>query len=146
MKLAKDYYSTHLVIYEPPQRTGYTSIQILSFLNGKPWDELALAYIHAVRPSSIRVTKGGITLDSRTWRVTVIVDEENIIKEITQEVEVGLPEKVVHGQALDHALTYGGINSEQCQWHNDDIKGYICAFGKYYKQTADGRTAEFPTK
>ena len=85
----KDYRSTHLVKYEEPKSISYTSIECLTFLKGKEWNQGALNYIHALRPSSIRVTDGGMKMDARCWRVTVLVTDDNKIKEITQEVEVG---------------------------------------------------------
>ena len=148
-KRAKDFYSHHLVDYEHDcafaARSSMT-IEVLELLRGKPWDDLALALVHGLRPSAIRVSKGATTLDSWTWRVTVIVDKDNIIESISQEVEVGLPEGVAHGQALRHALKYGGIDSPQCQWHNDEnIEGYFVdgPNGTYYKRSG-GDLVPFP--
>lgn len=71
---------------------GYTTIQILQFLWGQPWNNLALNFIHAVRPSRIRVIKHNecMHLDAMRWRVTVMLDEKSLIKEINQEVIVGV--------------------------------------------------------
>jgi len=132
----KDFYSHYMVTYNPKvPKIGWKTIKVLEFLNNKPWDEVALAYVHALRPSSIRVTTGGIYLDARVWRVTVYVDDNDIIQSITQEVEVALPEKVCHGWCLEDALKYG-IDSEQVKWHNleSDINGIItgnCGTYKY---------------
>lgn len=79
-------------------------MEILQFLRGLKWGEIPLAYVHAVRPSSIRVTKGEVTCDSRKWRVTIEVDKNDIIREITQEVEVILPENIQHGYHLQNEL------------------------------------------
>jgi len=99
---------------------SFTSFQILEFLTGKPWDEVALACCTAFRPTYIRVTEGIINLDARTGRITVYIDENTkLIKKITQEVQVELPEKIVSGSALKYAIEYG-IDSPQCQWFNDD--------------------------
>lgn len=113
MSLAsKDYYTPHMKVFDRFNRTSYTSIEVLPILKGKPWDDVALGYCHALRPSSIRVTEGGTKCDARTWRVTVFIDDKNIINKITQEVEVGLPKGVAHGHALRLALQYG-IDSSQ---------------------------------
>lgn len=85
----KDYRSKHLVDYERPDSISWTSLKVLDFLNGNPWDQVALNYIHSLRPSCIRVTKGETTLDSVPWRVTVYVDDYGIIRHVEQEVEVG---------------------------------------------------------
>jgi len=145
---AENFYSKHLVDYDKnevfPYR-GYTSIRILEFLDGKRWDDIALAYVHAVRPSCIRVTTGTITLDAHTWRVTVVVDDNNIIEKITQEVEVGLPERTTCGESLRVALKYG-IDSPQVDWYNDDtITGFMVdgVNGIYYKRCAKG-SVPFP--
>lgn len=142
-KHAGEYYSDHMVSFEQFNRLGWKSINVLEFLNGKTWDDLALGYVHALRPSSIRVTKGGITLDARVWRVTVHINEDKTIKSIQQEVEVGLPETVAHGEAMRAALAHG-LNSPQCQWYNDDtIEGYVYAADGYFKRTKNG-LVKFP--
>jgi hypothetical protein len=70
---------------------GWTSIPVLEFLNGRPWNNAALNTVHALRPSTIRVSTGCVTADAWSWRVTVILeDDERTIKRITQEVQVGL--------------------------------------------------------
>jgi hypothetical protein len=120
---------------------GYTSIKVLPFLVGRLWDNVALAYVHALRPSYIRVIEGAETLDAMTWRVTVRLNDDNKIREIEQEVEVWLPDGVEHGHALDHALAFG-VDSEQCKWHQD-AEHTILFEGHYYKSTKDG-LVEFP--
>lgn len=70
----------------------WTSLRQLEFLSGQPWNNLALNYIMALRPSKIRVIKHGgmITCDALTWRVTVVLKEDNrTIDYIEQECEVG---------------------------------------------------------
>lgn len=95
------------VSFVPMSRRGYTSLEMLSFLKGRPWDDVARAYIHALRPSSVRVSDGMVTADSCPWRVTVIVDEQGNIRSIDQEVEVGLPEPFGCGYELDQYLKTG---------------------------------------
>jgi hypothetical protein len=93
-------------------RRGYMSIRVLECLNGKPLDEYAMALIHALRPSSVRVSHGGWTnSDARTWRVTVY-QRDGLIDGIEQEVEVGLPDGCPHGSALDAALRARGIEAQ----------------------------------
>jgi hypothetical protein len=69
------------------QAAGRTSIEVLPFLKGRPWNNLALAWVHALRPSTIRAG-GEQTTDSRLHRVSVELDNEGKILNITQEVEV----------------------------------------------------------
>lgn len=94
--------------YEPPDRRGYTVINVLNFLKGRPWDDVALAYVHALRPSHIRVVIDGTQLDSQPWRVTVYLDD-NKIRAIHQEVEVGLPDGCKNGGGLNELLQQGGV-------------------------------------
>ncbi len=121
-KHADEYYTTHMESFSEFYHRGWKCIKVLEFLNGKQWDDIALGYVHSLRPSSIRVTEGMITLDARIWRVTVYIDKENVIDYITQEVIVGLPDGVANGEALSEAYKYG-IDSPQCQWHNDIDSG-----------------------
>ena len=88
------------VAYENGGPCGFVSAEMLHFLKGRPWDEIALAYVHGLRPSFIRVTRGEWAMDARTWRVSVLVDEHNIIQRITQEIQVRLPDGVEHGHHL----------------------------------------------
>jgi len=88
-----DYFTTHYTRYRNPPSIGYSCIGVLDFLNGQPLNELALDYIHALRPTGIRITEGEVKCDAMTWRVTVYVHKSNgefIIRRIEQEVEVGL--------------------------------------------------------
>lgn len=62
----------------------------LEFLNGQPWNNLALNYVIGLRPSAIRVTTGCVTADVYTWRVTVFLEkDERTIKRIEQECNTG---------------------------------------------------------
>jgi len=143
---ANDFYTHHIQHYEKDAFAAhsYLAIKVLEFLKDKPWDDVALAFVHGLRPSGIRVTKGECTCDSRTWRVTVFIDENNIIEKIEQEVEVGLPEGVKHGNALWTALEYG-IDSPQCKWYLDATSYLMDGInGVYYKWTPDGDLIPFP--
>jgi hypothetical protein len=75
--------------YEAPDEISWSTIEPLKFLYGKVWGQPILNYIHSLRPSCIRVTKGGVKLDSKTWRVTVVLNDDDTVREIYQEVEVG---------------------------------------------------------
>lgn len=87
---------------------GFTVIEPLTFLYGRPWDDLALGYVHAIRPSHLRVIDGGsVQMDAQAWRVTVFVDESGLITSIEQEVEVGLPDGIDCGDELDSKLREG---------------------------------------
>jgi hypothetical protein len=100
MKIPDYFIDTQGKRYEQPASRGYGYIDVLSFLIGRPWNEIALAYVHAVRPSSIRVIKGEETTDSQVWRVSVYIDHKNIIEKIKQEVEVALPNGICSGYEL----------------------------------------------
>ena len=103
---APDYYrTTHRKDYIEPKSIGWSSIPVLEFLNGLPWDDLALGFLHAVNPSCIRVTDGCTKCDAITGRVTVYLKEDSkTIKKITQEVRVGLPDGINNGHELNIAL------------------------------------------
>ncbi len=84
---------------------GWSSIDVLQFLWGKPWNEIALGYVHSLRPSAVYVSTGMFTCDTCTWRVKVLIDKDNIIENISQEVEVGLPDGIHYGgYGLDQAM------------------------------------------
>lgn len=76
--------------FEKQSSTGHTVIEVLPQLKGLPWNNLILAYLHAVRPSNIRVSRHGeICCDGQPWRVTVYLTLGSRIERIEQEVEVG---------------------------------------------------------
>ena len=93
--------------FQPWDRIGFASIEPLPFLYEHKWDDIALAWVHGLRPSRIRVTNGWEQTDSRPWRVTVTVDDAGIIKEIRQEIQVGLPEGVNGGGRALRLATRG---------------------------------------
>lgn len=68
---------------------GYTSTNILPELTGKPFNNVAMGYIHGFHPTSVRASTGCVTCDASTGRVTVILEVDNItIRSISQEIEV----------------------------------------------------------
>lgn len=108
------YDTNHGTAYEPPGHRGYNTIAVLTFLWGEPWDDRALDFIHALRPSSIRVGTPSrcMTCDMTMWRVTVMVDEtKTTIKKIEQEVEVGL-RTADNAHCLDHKIPRGSWSKE----------------------------------
>jgi len=83
--------------------TGFTSVKVLPDLWGKKWtDEVGWGYLHSLRPSSVRFAGPGegVKCDARDWRVTVHLGEGDIVKSITQEVQVGLYGDVENGYDL----------------------------------------------
>ncbi len=144
MKEAKDYYSHHAVQFERCERYGFHSIKVLPELTGKQWDNVALSLVQGLRPSYIRVTEGACTLDARVWRVTVFINEDNSIRKIEQEIEVGLcDERLQNGYHLSHALHWG-IDSPQAKWHEIEHEYTSCMFGRMYLVTKDGQNISFP--
>jgi hypothetical protein len=105
---ATDFYSSLGFPYDARKagRYGFTSIKMLEFLNGRPWDDIALAYVHALRPDSIRVVRGEEKMNAHTWRVTVYVDADDKITGIRQEVEVWLPDGVENGFDLGSRVNH----------------------------------------
>jgi len=76
---------------EFPKNTSWsgTNIDVLEFLWGQPWNNLAVNFVSTLRPSCLRVVTNGATADSHPWRVTVWLEKNNItIKKIVQEVEI----------------------------------------------------------
>ena len=106
MKTSEDYYTDHMSLFEPFSWTGGAPrMHILPKAIGRKWDNYVLGALHAYNPTSIRVTNGWIKCDARRGRITVIVDANNIIKEITQEVYVGIPyDKTEDGVENNHEL------------------------------------------
>lgn len=131
--------------YKPEsQHFGWTTIECLNFLKGNEWNEVALAYVHALNPSIIRVTHGEVFLNAHERRVTVYINNENRIQKIEQEVQVWLPDGIECGEALNVALLYGR-ESEQCKWYQD-VEMFIHdgINHRYYKRTKDGKIVDFP--
>lgn len=83
---------------------GSTVVEILEFLKGKPFDDKILAYIYGFRPSSVRISYGSIKLDAHTNRVTIWLDEKDTVRKIYQEIDVGLPDEIENGYALDQLM------------------------------------------
>ena len=68
---------------------GYTSTKILPELTGIPLCNLVLAYCHAFKPSSIRVSKDGcVCTDALADRITIFLDDDGKVERITQEISI----------------------------------------------------------
>lgn len=89
--------------FEYYNNRSYLSITVLPELTGLPLSDLILGYIQGLRPSTLRIIDndidGFMTCDGRLYRVTVFL-EKGLIKEIEQEVEVGLPDGIKNGHEL----------------------------------------------
>ena len=88
-----------------------TSITVLSELTDKPWDEVSLAYVLALRPTSIRICTTGCKCDAQRGRVTVWMEGDKIVS-VEQEVKVYLPDGIRNGHVLDVALLHGKDSPE----------------------------------
>lgn len=89
-------------MFEPATSWSFTTMPVLPFLWGLPYDAIAKNWIDALRPSSVRVyPHNELKSDGRPWRVTVTLHKEsNIIKAIEQEVQVGLRGDIKNGYDL----------------------------------------------
>ena len=68
------------------------SCDMLQLFYGKPYNHEAKIYITALRPSHVRVvTSEEFYADWKPWRVTVVVDKNNIITRISQECVLSEP-------------------------------------------------------
>ena len=120
------YRTAHATPYQDPTAGFcFTCVDVLPGLVGKPWDEYALAWCESLRPSAIRVTSDYVTLDSYLWRVTVMVDDNNIIKRVSQEVRVASTLRAWHGSQMSRYYETGELpkdppSSEVIGWgiHN----------------------------
>lgn len=109
MSNPEDYFSKHGVVPKVPAgNVAAVSVSVLGCLHGRRWDEISLAIVSALDPSAIRVIKDGmLTADSWLYRVTVMLDEEQIIQSVTQELPVILPLGIQQGIGLLIAYKFG---------------------------------------
>ena len=88
--IADKFRCSHGVDVNKPDTIAYHVVPQLQFLWGQPWNNLALDFVMALRPSAIRVTDGCVTADCYHWRVTVYLEKDKrTIKHIDQECQVG---------------------------------------------------------
>ena len=95
--------------YKSPGGGGYAVLPIFPFLVGQPWDNIALAVVSTLEPRKIRVTQGVMTCDAPSRRVTVIVDENDIIQSIRWEANFSSDPSMC-GAELDSELKARGID------------------------------------
>jgi hypothetical protein len=89
--VADSYISSHGIAYETLEGYGWFSLPVLQELWGTPWNNAATNFLRCLRPTTVRVTTGNVTLDSMPWRVTVLLNgNRRTIQSIYQEVEVSL--------------------------------------------------------
>jgi len=91
--LVEQYRSNHRKEWQPDDITGYTTMPVLQQFWGKKLDNSLLAYLHTLRPSSVRISGDYTTCDASPWQVTVftdkLIDGTEIITQISQEVCIG---------------------------------------------------------
>ena len=90
--LADEFLGSHGKDAEDPTKKRYFwgVVPMLESLWGQPWNNLALNYVLALRPTAIRVSTGCVTADAYTWRVTVFLKEDKrTIRRIEQECNTG---------------------------------------------------------
>lgn len=85
----KQYYHMQGKPLEHCGTQGCTSVEVLHFLKGLKLTNLVLAYVYGLHPSLIRVSTGVWTCDAYTDRVSITVDEDDVVQKIEQEMSVG---------------------------------------------------------
>ena len=97
MKTAKEYADGVGMVYETPKVVSEWILPVLPFLSGHPWNDVALEFVHTVRPSHVRVIAEEELVKTTyedyretvpLWGVTVLINEFNIIVLISQCCEV----------------------------------------------------------
>lgn len=96
----EDFKVYHHAVPQKEDSYSYANVCVLPELYGKVWNDIALAYVLSLEPTAIRVSTGMVTLDSRTGRITVIVDEADVIQSIDKEVRIPLPDGVKNAYDL----------------------------------------------
>lgn len=107
------------------QRYGWQTVPVFGWLWGEPYNEVARGFIHSLRPSSVRLARSSITCDSQIWRVTVWLDENDLIKRIEQEVEVELPLGIENGHELEQAFLNQGSRAGHGRDSNPCLAGIV---------------------
>jgi hypothetical protein len=100
--------------YEAPKTWGVTTIPVLEFLNGLPWNAITKNLLMALRPSTVRECWGEMKCDAYRWRVTVWLHgtkDYPLIRKIEQEVNVGLLGEFQHAVELEKTLREMGMKS-----------------------------------
>lgn len=90
--------------FNPAVAMGTTHINVLGFLKGLPLDNLAMSYLHALRPSRVEVIRGEEKCVGWPWLVRVYLDENDRIDHIKQQVDVAF----ASGYTIDNELRRRG--------------------------------------
>ena len=96
----EDFKVYHHAVPQKEAIYSHTNVCVLPELYGKVWNDIALAYVLSLEPTAVRVSTGTMTLDSCTGRITVIVDENDIIQSIDKEVRIPLPDGIENAYDL----------------------------------------------
>jgi hypothetical protein len=108
----------------------WTTKDVLEFLWGQPWNNLALNYVSTLRPSLLRVTSDGVTLECCPWRVTVwLEDDDKTIKSIEQSVTMSIV-GARNASDMSMQLAYQKENGTLEGYEYPDIDG-ICIINDY---------------
>lgn len=87
----EDFVVYHHAIPKKEWDSSSTCITVLPELIGVPWNEISMCYVLSLNPSAIRVSSGSVTADSYHNRITVFIDENRIITDISMEVSIPCP-------------------------------------------------------
>lgn len=82
---------------------SYTKIEVLSELIGVKWCYITMCYVLSLEPLTIRVSNGAVTADACRNRITVIIDNNDIITKIYKEVSIPCPDGMC-GYDLENLL------------------------------------------
>ena len=96
----EDFKVYHHAVPQKENVYSYTTVKVLPELHGKKWDDVSLAFVLSLEPTAIRVTTGMVTLDNCVGRMTVIVNDDEVIQRIDKEVRIPLPEGVENAYDL----------------------------------------------
>lgn len=84
--------------------TSVMTVKVLPELIGKPLNHIAMGFISALNPLFLRVTTGELSTDSKPGRITVLIGDQMIIKDVSMERVVWLPPGIPTGNQLKRAL------------------------------------------
>lgn len=100
--------------YRPAANIGDCAIEALQFLYGCPWDDIAMAFVQALAPKTVRLVQDsaahlGPNPEPESGRVTVHLTEDCMIECIVWEVTVGLPHGIKDGFDLAQRTFLPGV-------------------------------------
>jgi hypothetical protein len=128
----KDFYHRNGVKAQSPEELfdeySWTDIEPLKELHGRKWDDFALAYVHSLRPTTIRVILHGATLNSIPGRVTVWLEDDNeTIHNIEQEITIPIPPGFEDGHDMMVFLETGEHSDGATSHHGLDVEAEMVA-------------------